>query len=289
MESGTSQPYESPPSNKQNQPPPLLKQQHQLPPSQRVSSPLNDDSATSDVEAEKMKKLLEWELSALEADDLRSHAWYHGQQVDRTEAERLLRQCVAEEHGSSTATIITANDTITPSNNVTASTTTKGSSSLQHHVEEATSDLDGIYDVSSDSSDSDFSIDDCIDKRDMVPDPSLATRRHIDGVLPLKRPKRPHRPRRHFYCFLVRDSLNVRPPGRYVVSCLRVDKYEHLETGDKNISQRYHDDDQGRKFQRKQQRRQRRQHRHPGLHFVVNEVCDDTCYRTMVIGTVIFF
>lgn len=46
------------------------------------------------------KKQLEWELSTLEADDLRSHAWYHGCQVDRVEAERLLRQCVAEEHGN---------------------------------------------------------------------------------------------------------------------------------------------------------------------------------------------
>jgi len=273
MESGTSPPYESPPSCKQNQPPLLRRQQHQPPASQRVSSPLNADSATVDVEAEKTKKLLEWELSALEADDLRSHAWYHGQQVDRTEAERLLRQCVAEEHGSATATIINANDTITPPNNLTDAAT-KGSSSLQHHVEEDTSDSDEMDDVSSASSDADFTIDDCIDEHGMVPDPSLATRRRIDGVLPLKRPKRPHRPRRHFYCFLVRDSLNVRPPGRYVLSCLRVDKYEDLETGDKNISQRCHDDEQQRKFRRKQQRRQRRQHRHPVLHFVVNEVCE---------------
>lgn len=287
MESGTSPPYQSLSSRKQNQPPPLRKQQHESPQSQRVSTPLNSDSATADVEAEKMKKLLEWELSTLEADDLRSHAWYHGQQVDRTEAERLLRQCVAEEHGSVTANIIAANDTITPSKNVTA-TATKGSSLLQHHVEENTSDSDGMDDVSSESSDADFTIDDCMDEPGMVPDPSLATstkmavelglqqRRGIDGVL--KRPKRPHRPRRHFYCFLVRDSLNVRPPGRYVVSCLRVDKYEDLETNDKNTSQRCHDDEQRRKFQRKQQRRQRRQHQHPVLHFVVNEVCDILCY-----------
>jgi len=222
------------------------------------------DSCSVDVEAEKNKKLLEWELSALEADDLRSHAWYHGQQVDRIEAERLLRQYVAEEHGFS---IIVEQ---------------------QHTEEEASdsdgaidnisdnSDSDGTIDIASDSSDAEFTFEDLVDEHGVVVDPMKATstrlasalklrqRRRLDGLLPTKRPKRPQR---HFYCFLVRDSLNVRPPGRYVVSCLRVDKYEDLETGHK-----YKTDKQLRKFREQQQRRQRRQNRHPVLHFVVNEV-----------------
>jgi len=275
IESGMSPPYESPPSRKQHQPSPLPKQQHEPPTSQRVSSTLNADSATADVEAEKTKKLLEWELSSLEADDLRSHAWYHGQQVDRTEAERLLRQCVSEEYSSATATIITANDKVCPPNNTTA-TVTKGSSLLQQHVEEDTNDSDGMEGVSSESSDADFGIDEFVDERGVVLNPSVATSTTMTEALklPMKRPKRPHRPRRHFYCFLVRDSLNVRPPGRYVVSCLRVDKYEDLKTSDKSKSQRVHDDEQQSKLRRQQQRRQRRQHRHPVLHFVVNEVSD---------------
>jgi len=254
--------------------PPSCKQQHKPPPSQRVSSLLNTDSPTAEVEAEKTKKLLEWELSSLEADDLRSHAWYHGHQVDRTEAERLLRQCVAEEYGSATNIIKTLNDTVSPSSNASA-TAIKGASSLQQHIEEDASDSDGLEDLSSDSSDADFSVNDFMDERGMVLDPPVATSTAMDDKALLKRPKEPNRPRRHFYCFLVRDSLNVRPPGRYVLSCLRVDKYEDLETEDKNKSQRCHGE-QRRKNRRQQQRRQQRQYRYPVLHFVVNEV-SDTC------------
>jgi len=272
IESGTSPPYESSSSRKQNQPSLLRKQQHEPPQSQLISTPSNSDSDTADVEAEKMKKLLEWELSALEADDLRSHAWYHGQHVDRTEAERLLRQCVAEEHGSITADIIAANDTITSSNNVTA-TVSKGSSLLQHRVEENTSDSDGMDDSSSERSYTYFALDHSMGKpaakksgplfeiSTAIVTALLQQRPNINGVYI-------SRERRHFYCFLVRDSRNVRPPGRYVMSCLRVDKYEDLHR---------HDDEQRRKFQRKQQRRQQMQHQHPVLHFVINEVCD-TCY-----------
>lgn len=270
VKSGILAPYEPPSLCKpQNQSFPLSHQQKQqsLLRSLRESSLLNTrmvDSSSVDVEAEKNKKLLEWELSALEADDLRSHAWYHGQQVDRIEAERLLQQYVAEEHGFS---IIVE----------------------RQHTEEDTSDSDGAIDNTSDNSDSDemidianncsdagFPFEDLVDEHGVVVDPLKATstrlaasvkleqRRYIDGVLPTKRPKRP---RRHFYCFLVRDSLNLRPPGRYVMSCLRVDKYADLETGHK-----YKTDKQLRKFREQQQRRQRRQNRHPVLHFVVNEV-----------------
>jgi len=295
VESGTSPPHESSPLRKpKNQTPPLShKQKHQSPQSLHESSFLNAamaDSGTVDVEAEKNKKLLEWELSALEADDLRSHAWYHGQQVDRTEAERLLRQCVAEEYSFATTTTITGNtnnnDTIISPNHATA-TISKISSTLRHDVEKGTSDSDGMEDISSESSDTDFVfddfIDDLVDEQGVVPNSSMATstamaaelllqqRRRIDGALRKLIPKRPNRPRRHFYCFLVRDSLNVRPPGRYVVSCLRVDKFEDFETRDK-----YKTDEQRRKFCRQLQRRQRRQNRHPVLHFVVNEV-SSTC------------
>jgi len=261
MESGTSLQYESPPS---------CKQQHKPPQSQRVSSPLNVESVTAEVEAEKSKKLLEWELSSLEADDLRSHAWYHGYQVNRTEAERLLRQCVAEEYGSATNFIITANDTVSvsPPSDVSA-TATNCSSSLQQHVEEASDS-----DLSSNSSDEDLGITDFMDERGLVVTLSKAKSTEMGGAL-LKRRLGPHRPRRHFYCFLVRYSLNVGPTGRYVLSCLRVDKYEDNETWDKNKSQLYHDV-QRRKNRRQQQRRQQRQLRHPVLHFVVNEV-SDTC------------
>ncbi|XP_025196855.1 uncharacterized protein LOC112595762 [Melanaphis sacchari] len=292
VEYGPSPSHESPSLHKpQNQPPPpppppSRKQKHQSPQSLPESSLLNAaivDSGTVDAEAEKNKKLLEWELSTLEADDLRSHAWYHGQQIDRTEAERLLRQCVAEEHSFSTTTIITENtnnnDTNTSPNNATVTAST-GSSSLQQNVKEDSSDTDGTEDISSESSDVDIAFDDfsnkLVDENGVVLDPSVATSTEIAAALQLKQRRRLHgelqtkrskRPRRHYYCFLVRDSLNVRPPGRYVMSCLRVDKYEDLEIGD-----RYKTDEQRRKVFRQQQRRHRRQNVHPVLHFVVNEI-----------------
>lgn len=275
--SGTSAPYESPPLCKpQNQPLSLSHQQKQqsLLRSLRESSLLNTrmvDSSSVDVEAEKSKKLLEWELSALEADDLRSHAWYHGQQVDRIEAERLLRQYVAEEHGFG----ITVEQQHTDEDDSDSDRAIDITSDNSHS--------DGTIDISSDSSDADFAFDDLFDEHGAVVDPLKATstriaaalklrqRRRLEGVLPTKRPKRP---RRHFYCFLVRDSLNVRPPGRYVVSCLRVDKYEETE-------HKYKTDKQLRKLRQQQQRRQRRQNRHPVLHFVVNEVSQMPIFKLL--------
>jgi len=253
-----------------------------------------DDLVNADAEAEKNKKLLEWELSTLEADDLRSHAWYHGQQVNRAQAERLLRKYVAEQYGSATTTTTnTANTTNKNSktlNNITA-TAVKGSSSVRPNVED-TSDSDELEDISSENSDMDFAnddfLDDLEDESGMLSDPSVSTtaaisaslllqqRRKVEGALSTKIPKRPHRHRRHFYCFLVRDSINVRPPGRYVVSCLRFDKYdEDLEAEDKNETH-YDDDEQKRKKcnRRQQKQRQRKQQRYPVLHFVINEVSD---------------
>lgn len=117
----------------------------------------------------------------------------------------------------------------------------------------------------------------------MVPDPSTATssliaaeffqqqRRCMNDMLLSKRSLRSHRGRRHFYCFLVRDSTNVKPPGRFVVSCLRVDKYESDETIDKE-KKRSACDTIDKQIRKQRQRRQRRQQQHPVLHFVINEV-----------------
>lgn len=238
---------------------------------------VTDESAQ--IEADKRKKLLEWELSTLGAEDLRSHAWYHGARVDRIEAERLLRQCVAEDYN-----FVSTSTCTTSANN--AVTSPKG----QEDTDELGSD--GLEDVSSVSSESDFALDDfldgLVDESGNVPDPFTATttvmaaalllqqRRRMAGVLPTKRPRHPKRNRRHYYCFLVRDSTNVRPPGRYVVSCLRVDKYDtdnneinKLHNQESNIV----DEEKRKKFLRQQlQRRQRRQQRRPVLHFVINEV-----------------
>lgn len=235
---------------------------------------------TAHAEADKIKKLLEWELSKLGAEDMRSHAWYHGNRVDRNEAERLLRQCVAEEYG-----ILHAKANTTTANNVPISP-------KEGQEDDDDLDSDGLEDVSSVSSESDFALEDFLDgltdESGNVPDPFTATttvkaaalllqqRHRLDGVLSSKSPKRPKRNRRHFYCFLVRDSTNVRPPGRYVVSCLRVDKYDN-DNNDKNKPQNQvsniGDEQKQKKFLRRQlQRRLRRQKRRPVLHFVINEV-----------------
>lgn len=255
---------------------------------QQVQPPLNppvglmESNESALTEADKNKKLLEWELSKLGAEDLRSHAWYHGDRVDRIEAERLLRQCVAEEHGitnamTTTTISTTANDVVIPP--------TEG----QDDNDDISSD--GLEDVSSASSEGDFALDDfldgLVDNSGNVPDPFTATttvkaaaillqqRRGME-VLPTKNSKNPKRNQKHFYCFLVRDSTNVQPPGRYVVSCLRVDKYDN-ENNDKNKLQNHAsnngDERKRKKFLRRQlQRRQRRQQRRPVLHFVINEV-----------------
>lgn len=231
-------------------------------------------AGTGDTDAEQ-KKLLEWELSSLGADDLRSHAWYHGHRVDRAEAERLLRQCVADEHG-----VFTVNFSSNIADGLVVS--------LEGEEDNVKySDLDGLEDVSSVSSDSDFDIDDfldgLVDERGLMPDSSTAMaaasilqqRRRLDGVLPSASARRSRRHnRRYFYCFLVRDSLNVRPPGRYVVSCLRVDKYNDIDNKKNKKSAIHNEDEQKRmQFLRCQhRRRQRRQQRHPVLHFVINEV-----------------
>lgn len=228
-------------------------------------------AGTGDTDVDQ-KKLLEWELSSLGADDLRSHAWYHGHRVDRAEAERLLRQCIADEHG-----VFTVNFSSNMADGLAASVEREEDNTKD-------SDSDGLEDVSSLSSESDFDTDDfmdgSVDERGLMPDPSttmaavslLQQRRRPDGVLPSASARRPRRlNRRHFYCFLVRDSLNVRPPGRYVVSCLRVDKYNDIKNN-KKITRHYEDEQKRMHFIRCQRRRQRRQQRHPVLHFVVNEV-----------------
>jgi len=231
---------------------------------------VSDDEAAAIV-AEKDKKQLEWELSSLGADDLRSHAWYHGYQVDRSEAERLLRQCVVDEHGYN----IMSDQSVSNDSKVATTATNEGS------------DSDGLDDVSSMSSDGDFGVegflDELIDDNGMVPDPSMATNttmaamllfqqhRRMNGLLPVKPSVRPQNRRRHFYCFLVRDSTNVRPPGRFVVSCLRVDKYD---CDDRKLN-KTSDKDERRHEQTlycQRQRRLQRQLKHPVLHFVINEV-----------------
>jgi len=233
----------------------------------------------SEMDADKSKKLLEWELSSLEANDLRSHAWYHGNRVDRIEAEKLLRKCVAIEHAiiDTTITATTVNVVIPR----------EGEEEMEG--EGTNDDSDGLEDVNSDG---DLAMDDfldgLVDERGRMPDPSMATstfmaaallahrRRHMDGMLSAKKPNfQGHSNRRNFYCFLVRDSINVRPPGRYVVSCLRVDKYDDVENDNKNpiSGDNIADEQKRKKFLRKQLRRRiRRQQRHPVLHFVINEV-----------------
>ncbi|VVC27332.1 Ras guanine-nucleotide exchange factors catalytic domain,SH2 domain [Cinara cedri] len=224
-------------------------------------------SSYNDLE---QKKLLEWELSSLGADDLRSHAWYHGHRVDRAEAERLLRQCVAVEHGFSIASL---------GSNIIGRGSVASLGAEKDNAQD--SDSDGLEDANSVSSDSDFTTDDFLDGlvKDLVPFPSttmddsllLQQRRRLDSVLPPTSARRPRQNRRYFYCFLVRDSLNVRPPGRYVVSCLRVDKYDNEDN--KNNSVRNTENEQRMQFLRHQQRRRRRkQQRHPVLHFVINEI-----------------
>lgn len=155
-------------------------------PWQQLKLQLATERQRQQVQSE--RKALERELgSAGGPDDLTGHAWYHGgaeRGMDRAEAERLLMQCVAEEHNNS-----------------------------EDH-ERQPSDADADSDMDSDSDDE-----------------------QRDG-------------QRYFYCFLVRDSGNVRPPGRYVLSCARVDNKE----GGK--------------------KRRRRRRRRPGLvlHFVINEI-----------------
>lgn len=246
------------------------KHNHSRLPSPPLQPMVSDDEAAAIV-AEKDKKQLEWELSSLGADDLRSHAWYHGYQVDRSEAERLLRQCVVDEHGYN----IMSDQSVSNDSKVATTATNEGS------------DSDGLDDVSSMSSDGDFGVegflDELIDDNGMVPDPSMATNttmaamllfqqhRRMNGLLPVKPSVRPQNRRRHFYCFLVRDSTNVRPPGRFVVSCLRVDKYD---CDDRKLN-KTSDKDERRHEQTlycQRQRRLQRQLKHPVLHFVINEV-----------------
>lgn len=255
-------------------------------------------SESFNLDAEKNKKLLEWELSTLESNDLRSHAWYHGECVGRVEAERLLRKCVAEEHGIRITTITKTKNInsvninqMTENTNIVTNMTASGiaqTMNIPQEEEDIDGDSDsdnGLEDVSSLSSDGDFAMDDyldeLIDDNGRVPDLSTATstlmatallvnqRRRMNGVLPVKRPKRQPKQHKHFYCFLVRASVNVKPPGRFVVSCLRVDKYDDVDDKRKNGE----DERSQKKRLRKQlKRRQLRQQRHPVLHFVINEV-----------------
>lgn len=255
------------------------------------------ESLNSD--AEKNKKLLEWELSTLEANDLRSHAWYHGECVGRVEAERLLRKCVAEEHGIGIITTTKTKNTnnvninqMTENTDIVTNATVAGIAQNENVPREREEDTDsdlasdnGLEDVSSLSSDGDFAVDDYLDELigddGRVPDPSTATStlmataqlinqsRRMNSVLPMKRPKRQSRQRKHFYCFLVRASVNVKPPGRFVVSCLRVDKYDDVNNKRKNSEDEH---SQKKRLRKQQKRRQRRQQRYPVLHFVINEV-----------------
>lgn len=283
-------------------PPTLQQPQLQLQTQQQPISPLMANVTTvepSNSDTEKNKKLLEWELSTLEANDLRSHAWYHGECLGRVEAERLLRKCVAEEHGIRITTIPKTKNInnvkinqMTENTNIVSTVTASGIAQNVNVAREGEEDTDddsdsdnGLEDVSSLSSDGDFALDDyldeLIDDDGRVPDPSTATstlmatallvnqRRRMNGVLPVKRPKRQPKQHKHFYCFLVRASVNVKPPGRFVVSCLRVDKYDDVDDMRKNGE----DERSQKKRLRKQlKRRQLRQLRHPVLHFVINEV-----------------
>lgn len=172
---------------------------------QQLKLQLATERQRQQVQAE--RKALEQELgSAGGPDDLRGHAWYHGGKergVDRAEAERLLIQCVAEEHNDE---------------DVIKKTPAK--------------DMDSVEtDTDSDSSDSD----------------------HQDSN------QRSRRPSNYYYCFLVRESTNLRPPGRYVLSCLRVDK-------------KFYKGSDG-EFTRKQRRhKNRKQSLTHVLHFIINEI-----------------
>lgn len=222
------------------QPPqPMLPQQRP----QQLCVALTTSTDATDVEKNE-KKMLEWELSQLEADDVRSHAWYHGDLVDRAEAERLLRRCVADEYGMGGAFVTSLHDSEDDSEDARSSNT-----SSDCDVEMLDDRPESLVDEHGPNSSSKMASALLLSKQG----------RYSTGQLPTKRPRRPNR--RHFYCFLVRGSTNVRPPGRYVVSCLRVDKYD-----DNN---RRHDDEQ---LHRKRRRRHRRQQRRPVLHFVINEV-----------------
>jgi len=243
-------PLGRPPSPHRRPPSPRKRRQPPRPPS--PPSPPMEAAAYPETAAEKSKRLLEWELSTLEAGDLRSHAWYHGDRVDRREAERLLRQYAAAEEQQRTGG-------------------GGGSDTIAAAIAAAEPYSDGLEDVSSESSDGDFASDECpdelIDENGRLLDPSMATsarmavallaqqRRLLNAARPTARPARLNR-RRRFYCFLVRDSLNVRPPGRYVLSCLRLDKFDGDGHGKKRGKQRARD-----------QKRNR-----PVLHFVINEV-----------------
>lgn len=251
----------------------LNQQEKQKEQTQKTQSqlPLVMDIMTKDVanhETEKNRKLLEWELSSLEADDLRSHAWYHGNRVDRAEAERLLRRCVAEE----------------------LSIREQVDTSLRDGKEDD-GDSDELEKDSDQSSEEEITVDDfldgLVDEHGRIPDPSTATstamapslllqqRRRMNGLLPSKKARNPKHKRRHFYCFLVRDSMNIQPPGKYVMSCLRVDKYENelyvSKHGD-NPDEIGNEQSHNRSLRQKRICRERRQQRFPVLHFVINEV-----------------
>lgn len=225
------------------QPPqPLLQAFQQQRPQQLCTTSTTLIDANDEEKNE--KKMLEWELSELEADDVRSHAWYHGDLVDRAEAERLLRRCVADEHGVG-AFVTSQRDEEDDSEDARSSCTSSDCDA--ELLDDRLESLDDEHRLNLSSK--------------MAPALLLLKQsRHSNGQLPTTRPRRPIR--RHFYCFLVRGSTNVRPPGRFVVSCLRVDKYD-----DNN---KRHNDEQ---LRRKCRRRYRRQQRRPVLHFVINEVC----------------
>lgn len=239
------------------------------------------------AEEEKAKKLLEWELTSLGEKDLRSHAWFHGYQVDRVKAEQLLRQYVAEKHPIAIA----------------------GGGERAAGVAHSNSENDSTSDEDEATSDN-----------SSWPDLSVATSTTLSKVMLLHddhvtiAPRPPKRPslRRHYYCFLVRLSLNVQQPGRYVVSCLRVDKYDkgggnsdnnddgNSNVNDNKITGKGRGDDSSsssnsnsdsktvvannggvdvedelkreQRLRRQQLRRQRRQESHPVLHFIINEV-----------------
>lgn len=250
----------------------MLQEQKQLEKHKLLQSKLPPLMGVKDMDDEmdidKSRNLLEWELSTLEAGDLRSHAWYHGNRVNREKAEWLLRKYVATEYGVTDIKEASIK-------NVTKVVSREG----DEEMEEVTEDYsDGLDDVSSDS---DFNKDDVItsfvDEHDVASRSSMAMdqpeqkRLRMDG-----NPNIPvDRRRRHYYCFLVRDSSNVRPPGRYVMSCLRVCNYDNGVNDNRNLT--YGDgimnDEKREKFLRRQhQRRVHKQQQQQVLHFVINEV-----------------
>lgn len=207
------------------------------------------------MDAEKSKKLLEWELSTLREDDLRSHAWFHGYRVDRLEAERLLNKYVIHEHGIDTKNIATAHSIESG----------EGERELKKNTENDSNrlvDENGMTELSKNIS--------------VMLSDSLVMRQRcrMDGIPPAKKSSISNdRRQREFYCFLVRNSRNLNPPGRYVMSCLRVDNLYEDDYHDKNQNPKGLNKEEREKLLLKQiPRSNNRQSIYPVLHFVINEV-----------------